>query len=165
MTLNEFDIFQNKVLGAHIIWEFTKNFQMNHSEKAFPSLLLTMPVLPLCLNKRVVTGIKERNFKGGSLLRALDENKDLFSGLQDRMENMAHLTLESIYLGSVVGLISYDRDKGLIAPLVRSLPTKIKENMSKNHEYIDIINTSRRIGSWFGLFNQSEILLYFNLKF
>lgn len=163
--LNEFDIFQNKVLGAHAIWEFTKNFQINHSEKGLPSLLLTMPVLPLCMNKRVVTGIKERNFKGGSLLRALDENKDLFSGLQDRMEGMANLTMESIYLGSVVGLISYERVNSVIAPVAKSLPLKIKENMSKNSEYVDIINTSRRIGAWFGLFNQSEISLYFNLTF
>ncbi|HAF36267.1 MULTISPECIES: three component ABC system middle component [Sphingobacterium] len=165
MILNEFDIFQNKVLGAHAIWEFSKNFQQTNKEKAFPTLLLTMPVLPLCLNRRVVNGIKERNFKTGSLLRALEENKDLFSGLQDRMESMANLTLESIYLGSVVGLISYDRDRSLITSTIKSLPSKIKENMMKNSEYMDIINASRRIGAWFGLFNESEILLYFNLKF
>ncbi|MFD2866902.1 three component ABC system middle component [Mucilaginibacter antarcticus] len=106
--INEFEIFQNKAIGAHIIWEFSKNYQMHHREKASPSLVEVMPVLPLCLNKRVVSGIKERNFKGGSLLRAIDENKDLFSGLQERMEDMAPLTLQSIYIGAISGLITYD---------------------------------------------------------
>ncbi|MFD2144948.1 ABC-three component system protein [Mucilaginibacter antarcticus] len=64
--INEFEIFQNKAIGAHIIWEFSKNYQMHHREKASPSLVEVMPVLPLCLNKRVVSGIKERNFKGGA---------------------------------------------------------------------------------------------------
>ena len=164
-TLNEFEIFQNKALGAHMIWEFAKNYQMYHVDKVPPSLLLTMPVLPLCFNKRVILGIKERNFNGGSLLRTLDENKDLFSGLQERMEGMARLTLESIYLGSAVKLIEYDRQNALIIPISKTLPIKIRDSISKNYDYSDIINTSRRIGAWFGQFNQSEILLYFNLHF
>jgi hypothetical protein len=124
-----------------------------------------MPLLPLCLNRRVVIGIKERRFKGGSLMRALDENKDLFSGLQERMEGMATLTFESIYLASVVDLIKYDRVNSIIIPVAKSLPSKISEKMNKNHDYNDIINTARRIGAWFGVFNQAEILLYFNLQF
>ena len=165
MALNEFEIFQNKLLGAHIIWEFAKNYKMHHSEKDVPSLLITMPVLPLCLNRRVVQGIKERNFRGGSLLRAINENKDLFSGLQERMENMANLTLESIYVSSVTGLITYDRDSSTIIPKATILPLKLRDNLKKNEDYNNIINASKRIGAWFAQFNQSEILLYFNLQF
>lgn len=163
--LDEFDIFQNKVLGAHVIWEFSKNFQINNKEHAAPSLLITMPVIPLCFNKRVVTGIKERNFREGSLLRALEERKDLFSGLQERMESMANLTLGSVYLGAVSGLFAYDRENAIIIPVAKGLPSNIKEAIIKNYEYNDIISASRRIGAWFGLFNQSEIMLYFNLRF
>ncbi|GAB3916987.1 three component ABC system middle component [Mucilaginibacter boryungensis] len=163
--LNEFDIFQNKVLGAHVIWEFSKNFKLNNKEHAAPSLLMTMPVIPLCFNKRVVVGIKERNFREGSLLRALEERKDLFSGLQERMEGMADLTLQSVYLGSVSKLFYYDRENAIIVPIAKGLPAKVKESVIKNYEYNDIINASRRIGAWFGLFNQSEIMLYFNLRF
>jgi len=165
MALNEFEIFQNKAIGAHAIWEFSKNFRMNHVKQESPSLMVTMPVLPLCLNKRVVSGIKERNFKGGSLLRAIDDNKDLFSGLQERMEDMANLTLQSIYLGSVSGLITFDRESGLVIPNAKSLPAKVKEGIFKNEDYTNIINASRRIGAWFGQFNESEISLYFNLRF
>src|SRR5699024_3954896 len=97
MNLNEFDIFQNKVVGAHVLWEFSKYYQMHHIDGLHPNLMSTMPVLPLCLKRRFIENVKERKFKEGSLLRTLDENKDLFSGLQDRMEGMANLTFESIY--------------------------------------------------------------------
>lgn len=165
MALNEFEIFQNKAIGAHAIWEFAKNYRMNHTKNESPSLIVTMPVLPLCFNRRVVNGIKGRNFKGGSLLRAIDENKDLFSGLQERMEDMATLTLESIYLSSVSGLIDFDASQGIIIPKVTSLPSKVKNAIEKNEDYTNIINASRHIGAWFGQFNQSEISLYFNLSF
>ncbi|MFD2864829.1 hypothetical protein, partial [Mucilaginibacter antarcticus] len=59
---------------------------------------------------------------------------------------------------------TYDTELGLIVPKAKSLPEKVKGNI-KNEEYLNIINTSRRIGAWFGQFNQSEILLYFNLQF
>jgi hypothetical protein len=165
MALNEFEIFQNKAIGAHAIWEFSKSYKMHNSDSFSPTLLMAMPLLPLVFNRRVVNGIKERNFKEGSLLRALDENKDLFSGLQERMEDMGKLTLESIYLSAVVGLIIFDRDENIIIPKAKNLPMKLKENLDKNRDYIDIINASRRIGAWFGQFSQSEIFLYFNLQF
>ncbi len=98
-------------------------------------------------------------------MRAIDDNKDLFSGLQGRMEDMADLTLQSIYLGSVSGLITFNPALGLIIPKAKSLPAKVKESISKNEDYTDIINASRRIGAWFGQFNESEISLYFNLQF
>ncbi|WP_316812573.1 three component ABC system middle component [Pedobacter heparinus] len=165
MKLNEFEIFQNKVVGAHAIWEFSKYYQMHHVDKFCPSLICTMPVLPLCLNRRVIENVKERKFKEGSLLKTLDENKDLFSGLQDRMEGMAELTLESIYLGAVTGLFYYDRENSLIIPRMKFLPAKIKDGLNSNKDYSDIIHTSKRVGAWFSQFNHSELLFYFNLQF
>ncbi|MGY4384137.1 hypothetical protein ACVWYN_001163 [Pedobacter sp. UYP24] len=165
MKLNEFDIFQNRVVGAHAIWQFAIYYQMHHLERSCPNLMCTMPVLSLCLNRRVIQNIKERNFKEGSLLRTLDENKDLFSGLQERMESMAELSLESIYLGAVTGLFSYNRDQDLIIPKMKFLPAKIKEEIDKNRDYADIINASKRVGAWFSQFNHSELLFYFNLHF
>ena len=93
MALLEYQIYQNRMLGAHILWEFSKSFSENTDGKKYPLMFHMMPVLPLCLNKRVVEGIKSRRFREGSLMRAIDDNKDLFSGLQDRMEGMATLTL------------------------------------------------------------------------
>jgi hypothetical protein len=165
MIVNEYNIFQNKMIGAHVIWEFAKYYRMHHIAHNCPSLMLTMPVLPLCLNKRVITRIKERNFKEGSLLKALDEHKDLFSGLQGRMEDMAELTLESIFLGSVSGLIIYERETGTISPTAKSFPNKLKQQLGGTYDYADILSASKRIGAWFSQVNISELILYFNITY
>jgi hypothetical protein len=165
MIVNEYNIFQNKIIGAHIIWEFATYYRMHHIERNNPSLMLVMPVLALCLNKRVVTGIKERNFKEGSLLKALDEHKDLFSGLQERMEDMAELTLQSIFLASVSGLIIYQRETGLIIPSVKNFPSKLKQQIAGPYDYADILSASKRVGAWFSQVNISELMLYFNISY
>jgi hypothetical protein len=166
MRVSEYNIFQNKILGAHIIWEFAKFYRMHHVTKNCPNLMMTMPVIPLCLNKRVVQGIKERHFKEGSLLKALDEQKDLFSGLQTRMEDMAELTLESIFLGSVSGLIVYQRETGMIIPSDKNLPNTLKSSFSSTpYDYAEIIGASKRVGAWFSQLNISELMLYFNIYY
>jgi hypothetical protein len=165
MKVNEFDIFQNKLIGAHIIWEFAKYYRMHHEKKNSPDLMLVMPVLPLCLNKRVVSGIKERNFKEGSLLKALDEHKDLFSGLQERMEDMAELTLQSIFIGSVSGLLVYQRETGIIIAGSRNFPNTLKNHIGGRYDYADILSASKRIGAWFSQVNLSELMLYFNISY
>ena len=164
--MNEFDIFQNKIIGAHAIWEFAKCYSSYHAEHHNPNLMLMMPVLPLCLNKRVISGIKERNFKEGSLIKALDEHKDLFSGLQERMEDMAELTLQSIFIASVSGLIVFQRETGEIIPSARNFPNKLKNQIGgPKNDYSDILSASKRIGAWFSQVNLSELMLYFNISY
>lgn len=165
MIVNEYNIFQNKIIGAHAIWEFAKYYRMHHVERNSPNLMLAMPVLPLCLNKRVITGIKERNFKEGSLLKALDEHKDLFSGLQERMEDMADLTMQSIFLASVSGLIIYQRETGTIVPSGKNFPNALKQQIGVPYDYADIISASKRVGAWFSQVNISELVLYFNISY
>ncbi len=159
--MNEFDIFQNKILASYVLWEFCKNYSLQ--KKQPPSLKLIMVVLPICFNKRIVDGIKSRNFREGSLYRALDENRDLFIGLEDRIESMGKLTFETIYLCSVSGILDFDRDRQEL----RFVPKAIKESeFSKLRQYpdlADIFNAAKRIGTWFGKMNSVEITSYLKL--
>ena len=165
MALLEYQIYQNRLLGAHIIWEFAKSFD-EHSkeiEKKYPNIYHVLPVLPLCLNKRVVDGIKSRLFKEGSLLRAINENKDLFSGLQDRMESMASITFGSIYIATKARLIVFDKEQMLLIPNSSSIPSKITDKLYE--DYKDLLKASRRVGSWFSQLTVEEISMYFNINY
>lgn len=163
MELNEFEIFQNNAIGAHIIWQFAKSYTNNHSDKAAPSLILTMPVLPICFNERTVNLICDRNFREGSLIRALNESKDLFAGLQGRMEEMSQLTFNSIYLACNSGLIEYDKNNSEIIANNKGIPPIQYKSFSK--DYQNIIDASRRVGYWFSQLNVIEIMTHFNLRF
>ncbi|MCW3107996.1 MAG: hypothetical protein JWQ09_2502 [Segetibacter sp.] len=165
MALLEYQIYQNRLLGAHIIWEFTKSFN-EHSkniEKSSATIFHVMPVLPLCLNKRVVEGIKGRLFKEGSLLRAINDNRDLFSGLQERMESMASITFGSIYIATQGKLILFDRDQMLLIPNSIPIPSKLTAKLYE--DYKDILKASRRVGSWFAQLSIEEIQMYFNINY
>jgi hypothetical protein len=165
MALPEYQIYQNRVLGAHIIWEFTKSFteHSKNKEAKYPTLYQVLPVLPLCLNKRVVEGIKSRSFREGSLLRAIHDNRDLFSGLQDRMESMATMTLQSIFLATQSRLIVYDKEQFLLIANSLSVPNKVIDKLYE--DYKDILKASRRLGSWFSQFTMEEIEMYFNINY
>jgi len=170
MIFSEFQIYQNKVLGAHILWEFSKTFYINKAndsniieEEMFPSLFHLLPVLPLCFNARVVEGIRSRNLKEGSIIRALDESKDLFSGLQARMESLTKVTFESIYIAHTSTLIVFDRERMIAVPNLINLPNRLEKKLHK--DYKDMLAASRRIGYWFSKLSMSEILMYFNISF
>ncbi len=170
MKFSEFQIYQNDVLGAHILWEFSKTFYWNRAndnyideEELYPSLFHLLPILPLCLNSRVVEGIKSRNLREGSIIRALDENKDLFSGLQARMENLASVTFASIYIAHTSTLIIYDRERMVAIPNLSNLPTRLEKKLHK--DYKDMLAASRRLGYWFSKLSMAEILMYFNIDF
>ncbi len=167
MAFNEFDIYQNRAIGAHVIWEFTKSYYLNakqdDSENSYPTILHTLPVLPLCFNARVVDGIWNRKFKEGGIIKALNENKDLFSGLQNRMEKMSTLTFQSIYLAHSSKLIHFDREYMVLVPLLSNFPSKIDAKLHK--DYKDILASSRRIGFWFSKLSLPEVLMYFNINF
>lgn len=165
MALVEYQIYQNKILGAHIIWEFSKSFNVysENRENKYPSIYHVMPILPLCLNKRVVEGIKARYFKEGSLLRAIDDNRDIFSGLQERMESMAKITFESIYLATQGRLVLLDKDQMILIPNNISFPSKLTDKMYE--DYKDILRASKRLGSWFSQLSIEEISMYFNINY
>lgn len=163
MALVEYQIYQNRLLGAHIIWEFAKTYTEHSPDKLYPTIYHVMPVLPLCLNKRVVEGIKSRLFREGSLLRAISDNKDLFSGLQDRMESMATLTFGSIYVASQGRLILFDNEQMTLIPNSFSVPSKITDKLFE--DYKDILKAARRVGSWFSQLTMEEMIMYFNISF
>lgn len=161
MKLFEYDIYQNKVLGAHLLWEFSKSFR-DHSEKNFsPTMYHMVPVLPMCFNRRVVEGIKTRNFREGSLARAIQENKDIFSGLQERMIDMLPTTFESLYIAIASGMLFFDKSEMVILPSSVTAPDKILKSLQE--DYKDMLSASRRVGSWFSQLNFQEIAMYLDI--
>lgn len=159
-TLNDYNIYQNHAIGAHALWEFCKSYQEYQQDKKAPILLLTMPVLPIVFNKRATDSIKNRNFKEGSLFKTITENKDIYSGLQERMENSIDVTFKSINIAVAANLIIYNRETTELIVNSKSEPQKIV-----HADYKDIILSSKRIGAWFAQLNLQEITTFFNITF
>lgn len=159
-VISDYKIFQNHALGAHALWEFSKHYQEFEENKQSPILLLALPVLPIVFNKRATDCIKNRNFKEGSLFKTITENKDIYTGLQERMEQSVETTFKSIQIAVASDLLIYDRETTQLIPNRKSEP-QIKRHL----DYLDIIASSKRIGAWFAHLSLQEITDYFNIRF
>jgi len=158
--ISDYNIYQNHALGAHAIWEFCKSYEDFHEHNDAPTLLLLLPLLPIVYNKRATEAIKSRNFKEGSLFKVITENKDIYMGLQERMENSIELTFKAVGIAAAANLIVYDKDTSQLFVNRKFEPQKI------NHlDYKDIILSSKRIGAWFAQLNLQEISTLFNITF
>lgn len=163
MTFPEYDIYQNRVMGAHLIWEFTKAY-CDHNvvgNNSGPTIYHALPILPLCLNQRVVEGIHSRNFKEGSLSRAIQENRDIFSGLQERMIDMSGLTFSSIDIAFKANLLVFEHETMTFIPNSLNISEKYAKQLFE--DYSDMLRASRRIGSWFSQLSFGEISMNFNI--
>lgn len=158
--MDDYSIYQNKLLGAHAIWEFSKFYQQFEENNKPPKLILSLPVLPIVFNKRAMNIIKNKKFKEGSLIKTISENKDIYVGLQERMEDIADITLSSIYIATAANLIMYDRETTNLVP-----NSSVQPKIEKYEDYSDIISSSKRIGAWFAQLNTYEIMELFQIHF
>lgn len=158
--MDDYSIYQNKLLGAHAIWEFSKFYQQFEENNKPPPLILALPVLPIVFNKRAMDIIKSKKFREGSLIKTISQNKDIYVGLQDRMEDTADITLSSIYMAAASNLIMYDRETTVLIP-----NSSIQPKIDKYEDYSDIISSSKRIGAWFAQLNIYEIMELFQIHF
>ncbi|MCC6584558.1 MAG: hypothetical protein IT271_12715 [Chitinophagales bacterium] len=158
--ISDYSIFQNHVLGAHALWEFSKQYQEYQEYNEPPILLLTLPVLPIVFNMRATNCIRSKSFKEGSLLKVITENKDIYAGLQERMEGSIDMTFKSIHIAVASGLLIYDKTTTQLIPNRKS-ELILKQSL----DYTNILSASRRIGAWFAQLNIQEITDYFNIQY
>lgn len=159
-AVSDYNIFQNHLIGAHALWAFCKSYQENSLNRESPPLLLLFPVLPTVFNKRSRDAIKSRNFKEGSLYRALTDQKDLFSGLNDRIKDTTDITFQSLFMASSAGLVIYDKETTSV------YASRKAELLDTYHgDYSDILQASKRIGAWYGKLSIQEIIDLFDLNF
>ena len=158
--LDEFDVVQNHVLGAHILREFVKFYQRESENEEGPIMALVLPVLPLVLNQAVTKSVSKRHFIEGSLIKTISEDKTLYIGLQARMEKMADQTLASLSMAFSLKLLEYDRETTIVQVLSEKAP-KLED--CKN--YRDMLNASRRLGSWFAKLTFQELVSVFKIYY
>ncbi len=161
-TLGEFQIIQNDVIGAHAIWQFSLYYHEYNTKNEYPYLILCLPVLPIVFNLRARDEINNRNFKEGSLFRTINENRDIYVGLQERMESMAPLTLRSINNAVSFKVLEFDQKSTRLIPLKNTFP---KADLNINEDYDKVIQSAKRIGAWFGQLELFQITTYFNIRF
>ena len=82
LKLDEYDVVQNYILGAHALREFVRYYQKESKNEEGPILPLVFPILPLVFNRDTALSISKRHFSLGSFAKTLSEDKTLYADLQ-----------------------------------------------------------------------------------
>ncbi|MAX79442.1 MAG: hypothetical protein CL843_04605 [Crocinitomicaceae bacterium] len=162
IELDEYDIVQNHILGAHIIREFVRFYQNNSEDNKGPTLVLIMPLLPLVLNKEARSSISNRRFIEGSLVKTILEEKTLYAGLQERMEKMAGQTFQSLSIAFWMQLIDYDVESTRLRMKFSKNP---KSELESAKNYKEMLGASRRLGTWFAKLTFEELITVLKINF
>jgi site-specific DNA-adenine methylase len=157
--VDEYEVIQNCALGALALWTFAAEYYLKSDEKYGPNLAVAMLVLPLVYNEHFVNSVFRRNLKGG-FYNALNDDKALFLGVQDRMQSMATLTLKSINICFSAKLLTYDKDNSELLPIRTNTPA-YKDNDSIK----DILSASKRLGYWFSTLNFQELCALLKVRY
>jgi hypothetical protein len=159
----EYEIIQNPALGAAaIVHAVVEYYKVTHEGMPLPML---MAVLPMVLNRKTTELIFRKNMVGGGLRKVKGEDRTLSAGLQRRMEGMANLTFRSLNIAvSCKNCLSMRYNE-----LVEIIPLRLTVD-AKSMGYVagdttQILSAAKRIGSWFGQFEMSEICRQLDLRF
>lgn len=163
--MNEFEILQNPIAGAHILHEFMKTY-VDSDNNEIPPKGIKLPfifmILPIVFSKDYVEDISPKNFKFGSLLKSLNNEQLYWSNLSTKMSDYSILTFSSLNIAFSSLLLGYDKSSTNVYPV---LDANILNKNTLNKDYKEMLSTATRLGHWLRDLSDDEICSYFNLSY
>ena len=155
---DEGELVQNPGIGAALLWEFVAAYckaANNHG----PSIPLCFPVIPITFHQETVECLHRRIYDGGLFL-AIADNRTLFVDLQERVESMLPQTMMALNFAFASKLLLFDSAIQQIHPGRRTSPFQMQSK-----EFRRMINTSKRLGHWFGTLNVQQLAGLLRIRF
>ncbi|MDH2333875.1 three component ABC system middle component [Paenibacillus polymyxa] len=157
--LDEYEVVQNIALGSLALWSFSVEYYKTLEEKRGIDLPTLMLVLPLIYNESITNSVYKRKFKGG-LFNSLNDDKALFVGLQERMQDMSALSLKSLNLCLSGKLLMYQHNSYEFVPIRMGT-----SNLGYTESIKKILSASKRFGYWFATIEFNELCQLLKVRF
>lgn len=155
---NEIYVIQNPAIGAVIIWEFLCGYGSTLYNDKFELLFIIIPVI---LNQEFRNYIISTQKKSGfskvieKIMR--DKKSDIVYQIENNINQMKELTLESIQIGMLTNLFCMDNELN-----VKSIKNK-KPDISKDTS--EILEASKKLGIWMSELTKNEIEKMLKVRF
>jgi len=157
--LDEIEVVQNPALGACLLWAFVREFTEATHGKRGPTIPFVMLVLPMVLHEPTFNALKTRRFDGGLLL-AVAEDRTISAGLQRRLIDSSDLSLRSLNLALLSGLIHFDPPSAEFFPARKTPP-----EMTIGGDTSELSKAASRIGFWCASLQIEHLLSLLNVRF
>lgn len=160
--INEFTILQNPVIGSHLMYEFMRKYDQYGGKKGI-SIQLLFCLLPVLFSKECLDSISNKNFKIGSFIKFLNNDKSSYSDINSKMQFYSEVTFNSLNIAFSSQLLRYEVNNCEV--YLMPLNDKIINPHRLRSEYKSMIAAAQRLGAWFGVLSELEVVTYLKLEF
>ncbi len=155
---NEIDLIQNPAIGSIIIWKFLFGYGSKLDNDKFELLFI---VLPIIFNQELRNYIDSTRKSSGftKVIEKMmkDKKVDIVYQINNNIENMKELTLESIRIGMITDLFILDEMLNIEVEQIK-IP-KVSKSIEK------MLNSAEKLGVWLSELNMLEIEKILKVRF
>jgi hypothetical protein len=163
--VEEVKLYNTPIVGAYLLWEFTKGYLRGHPNGDAPIVLLHFVASAILTNKELLEPISNKRDNLQSYARSFEVSKesDILLTVHERMKQKRQYTLASINIAIAEGLLVWDVDSGKLYPreLIKkpSSGKTLKTNIKKDGNRAEIL------GKWFAKHDVPTIAAYLKVVF
>ncbi len=163
--VDEVKQWNTPIVGAYLLWKFTKGYCDGHPHGDAPIGLLHFVASAILTSKKLLSPVSNRRDDLQSFARSFENSKDsdILLSIQDRTKEKLEYTLAAIDIAIAEGLLVWDIDSGKLYP--RDLTKRpSRGNTLKNQTERDG-KKAEILGKWFSKHDLSTIATYLKLVF
>lgn len=163
--VDEVKLWNSPVIGAYLLWRFTKGYTNNHKNGDHPVALLHFVAYAILTDYKMIEFISNRRRNLQAYVRSFEEKKrtDILLNLQDKINKKKELALLSIDIAISKELLYWNTDNGKL--LANTNLRKPNKGNNVRNSMTLYGNKAETLGKWFSEHNISSISAYLEVAF
>lgn len=163
--VEEVKLWNTPIIGAYLLWEFTKGYNKGHPTEDAPIALLHFVASAILTSKELLEPINDNRDGLQSYARSFDESKksDILLTIHERVKQKREYTIASIDIAIAEGLLVWDVDSGKLYPREfsrnRVRGSALKKMIQRDGKKAEVL------GKWFAKHDVSTIATYLKVVF
>jgi hypothetical protein len=145
--VDEVKIWNTPVVGAYLLWRFTKGYIESHPTGDAPVAILHFIAAGILTDTELCDGLSYRQDLASYVRWFNEENKtDLLACLQQQIQQKRQYTMQSIDIAIASGMLAWDIDSAKLFPA--AIKAK-RGTTTKGVAVQGIGNKAESLGKWF----------------
>jgi len=164
-VLEEVKIWNTPVIGAYLLWRFTKGYTATHPSGDAPLGLLHFVAVAILTSQKLSAPVSNKRTDLQSYVRSFEDSKnsDILLSIHERTKEKLTYTLKAIDIAVAQGLLFWDTETAQLYPK-SELKKPARGNALKSvHEQNG--NKAEILGNWFGKHDVAGIANYLKIVF
>jgi hypothetical protein len=165
LLIDEVKLWNTPIIGAFLLWSFTKGYCENHPYGDAPIGLLHFIAFAILTNKKLSKPISNRRNDLQSYARSFQDNceADILLNIQPRILERRGQTLTAIDLAVAEGLLAWDVESGKLH--FRKLEKKAEKGKALKQAIKSDGMKAEILGKWFSQHDLPTIAAYLKVAF